>query len=45
MGRMAYSVVLGLGSLLQVVSALCSLIGIGLSEAGSVLDRFEDLLD
>jgi hypothetical protein len=42
---MAYSVVLGLGSLFQVVGALGSLIGVGLSEAGSILDRFKDLLD
>jgi hypothetical protein len=41
----AYSVVLGLGSLLQVVGALGSLIGVGLSETGSVLDGFKDLLD
>jgi len=42
---MAYSIVLRLGSLLQVVGALSSLIGVGLSETGSVLDRFKDLLD
>ena len=41
---MAYSIVLRPRSLLQVVGALGSLIGVGLSKAGSVLDRFKDLL-